>query len=173
MAGIQQVSFTSPYAAEEADIERRRRMAELLQAKGQEGVGGTEMIGGWAIQKSPWEGIGKAAQQVSGAYQQKQADERAKQLRDRMQGDVNTDRAALLAAMQGKPAQPADVNDPGLSPTSLGAVGAPAQAPNPKAIGTMDFRSPMFQQMQMQQLLAQMNQQPKWEKADLRQPDRG
>ena len=31
MAGIQQVSFTTPYSAEEAEIEQRLRMAELLR----------------------------------------------------------------------------------------------------------------------------------------------
>ena len=61
MAGVQQVSFTSPYAEEDAALARRQRMAELLQAQGQQPLGQTEMVGGWAIPKSPLEGAAKKA----------------------------------------------------------------------------------------------------------------
>ena len=67
MPAMNAVSFTDPYAAEQAEIERRRRMAEMLQAQGAQGLGGTEVVGGWAIPRSPLEGLGKAGQQVSGA----------------------------------------------------------------------------------------------------------
>ena len=154
MPAMNAVSFTDPYAAEQAEIERRRRMAEMLQAQGAQGLGGTEVVGGWAIPRSPLEGLGKAVQQVSGAYQEKQASEMAKALRERAQGDFNADRGALVAAMQGRPADPG-VDDP----TAGYAPPAPAQAPNPQAIRDMQFRSPMFQQMQMQQMIAQL--QPK------------
>lgn len=154
MAGMKAVSFTDPYAQEQEEIERTRRLAEAMQAQGQQGLGGTEVVGGWAIPKSPWEGAGKAAQQIFGAYQGKQANEMAKALRERAQGDFNADRTALTAALQGKPADPG-VDDP----TAGYAPATPAQAPNPQAMAQMNFKSPMFQNAQMQQMIAQL--QPK------------
>lgn len=151
MAGIKQVSFTSPYSAEEAEIARARKMAELLQAKGQEGLGPTEMVGGWAIPRSPMEGLGKVAQQVSGAYQQKQATERAKALQERQQGDRTADMSALAAALRGREAIPAPADELG------GGPGAPAQPGgqiDPAMLGSL--KSPEMQNMGMQMWLQQM-----------------
>ena len=70
MAGIQQVSFTSPYSADEADIERRRRMAELLQKQADAPLDTNRMAGGWVLPVSPLEGLAKVAQAGSASYQQ-------------------------------------------------------------------------------------------------------
>ena len=81
MADVKYGALSTPtdYQSEMADIQRRRLLAQALQQQGMEGMGGTEMVGGWAIPKSPMEGLGKAAQQLSGAYQQKQLMEEEKQ----------------------------------------------------------------------------------------------
>ena len=154
MAGIQKVSFTSPYSEEEADIARRRRMAELLQARGMEPAGETQMVGGWAIPKSPWEGVGKMAQSLSGAYQQQKATELAKALQQRQQGDRTADMTALAAAFRGREAIPAPADALG------GGPGAPAQPGgqiDPAIIGQL--KSPEMQSFAMQQYLAQMQPQ--------------
>ena len=155
MAGIKQVSFTSPYGAEESEIERRRQMAQLLQQQGAQPLGPTETVGGWAVRRSPLEGLNKAVQQGAGAWQESQATEMAKALRERQEGDFRADRTALTDALRGRPADPG-VDDP----TASGYMPPQAaQAPNPNALQSMDFRSPMFQQLQMQQLMQQMQPQ--------------
>jgi hypothetical protein len=132
MPGLQSVSFTSPYAAEESDIERRRRMAELLQQQGQQGLGPTESVGGWAIPKSPWEAVGKAAQQASGAYQQNRLNEREKALQERYSNDYRTMVAQGLRQLQGTPAQPGGDYEDSMG---IGRInpGQPAQAADPAA----------------------------------------
>lgn len=151
MAGLKPVSFTSPYAAEENEILRRQKMAELLQQQSMAPTNNNEMAGGWVIRKGPWEGLAKAAQGLFGGLSQQQADEKRKELLKQMQGDYSADRSAMMTALQGKPADPG-VDDPtaGYSPPIA------AQAPNPQALQTMDFKSPMFQQIQAQNLMQQL-----------------
>ena len=150
---ITNVGF-SDYAAEQADIERRRAYAQALQQQGAQPLGPTETVGGWAVRKSPLEGLARMLQAYGGRQGQEEATERLKALGERQRGDFNADRAALVAALQGRPADPG-VDDPtaGYSPPQA------AQAPNPAAMQQMDFRSPMFQGLQAQQLAQQMQPQ--------------
>ncbi len=160
MAGIQQVSFTSPYAADEADIERRRRMAEMLQQKADVPLGPTETVGGWAIRKSPWEGLAKVAQGGVAGYQHNQAEERQKALSERYQNDYQQMVAKGLRQLQGTPAQAGgDYED------SMGIgrsnPGQPAAAPDPMgALATFgshpmgaQFAPLAMQQLQRQQMI--------------------
>ena len=174
MAGLQNVSFTNPYSAEEQDIQRRRQLAEMLQAKGMEPLGNTEMVGGWAIPKSPWEGLGKVAQQISGAYQQNQANEMAKALGERQRGDRTADMGKLAQMLKGAPASSEQIVDE----QANGGIGAPATinapAVAPQSLSQIDpsqFRSPQMQDMLMQQRIAQLTKGQKWEKAEMPQPD--
>jgi hypothetical protein len=159
MAGIQQVSFTSPYSAEEADIQRRRAMAEALQAQGQQGLGPTEMVGGWAIPKSPWEGLGKAAQQVSGAYQQKQLRGEEKALGERAQAEKRSTLADALRLAEGTPRTYTDAAD--------NVYGTPqdAVAPNMRAalLRMADSNDPMLSAAGTQGVLSQfVPKEAKW-----------
>ena len=103
MPGIRQVSFTSPYADEEAEILRRQKMAEMLQAQGQEPLGPTEMVSNWAIPTSPLKGLAKMAKSAMGGYQASKSKELAKRLMERQQADRSSDMSALVRAMQGSP----------------------------------------------------------------------
>lgn len=158
MAGIQKVSFTSPYGAEEAEIARRQRLAEALRAQGMQPLGPTETIGGWAIRKSPMEGIGRAAQQISGAYQEKQATEMAKALRERQQSDRSADMGTLASMLRGAPATSEQIVDE----QAAGGMGAPATINAPARLGGVDpamlgqLRSPEMQNWAMQQYFEQM-----------------
>lgn len=166
------LSFSDPYAVEQSEIERKRRLAEALQAQGAQGLGPTEMVGGWAIQKSPWEGAAKLAQSLSGAYQEKQAAGEMKALGERYRGDRNKDMQSLSQALTGVPgreaiAAPADEFG--------GGPAAPAQsAVAPQTLATIDpsqFKTPAMQDMLMQHRIAMLTKGQKWEKADVRQPD--
>lgn len=136
---ISNVSMTQPndYSIELADIERRKKLAELLQVKGQEPSGGTEMVGGWAIPKSPWEGIGKASQQMSGAYQQNQLTERQKAISNEQQQRSSTEGAKFAELLNGRSAQPEQarqgpLNDDEGNPMP-GVAAQPAVAADPRA----------------------------------------
>lgn len=153
ISGVSQVGFTSPYAADEADIERRRRMAELLQAEGQKGLGPTEMVGGWAIPKSPWEGVGKAAQQVSGAYQQNRLKGESKALSDRAQAEAMGWYGSMPQARQGSapgfPGEPEQPSGQMQQPTQqermawlLRGAGNPASAPMAQAMLAQAMKGP-------------------------------
>ena len=158
MPAIKQVSFTTPYSAEEAEIMQRRKLAELLQARGQEPLGDTQVVGGWAIPRSPMEGVGKMAQQISGAYQQKQATEMAKALGERQRGDRSSDMTTLAAMLRGAPASSENIIDE----QAAGGEGAPATINAPARPGGIDpamlgqLRSPEMQQMGMQMWGQQM-----------------
>lgn len=158
MAGIQSVSFTSPgydYAAEQADIDRRRKLAELLQAHSQQPFAGTESIGGVAVKKSPMEGLGRVAQGLFSGLAGQEADEKAKALSDRAQNDYKAMIAKGLRELQGTPG--------GLTPEDAGGnvTRQDAVAPDPiAAMGTFGSH-PMgaqlmplaMQQLQRQQMI--------------------
>lgn len=150
MAGVQAVSFTNPYSAEEDDIARRRRMAEALQAQGSSGLGPTETVGGWAIPKSPWEGLGKVAQSASGAYQEKQADRQQKDLANRYQSDLSSALSRAQSATTGSPG--------GMEDTGGGdIVNQPARAPNRDAMIQALMSHPATQQMGFAQMTKDMD----------------
>ncbi|MDO8703392.1 MAG: hypothetical protein Q7J84_00450, partial [Sulfuricaulis sp.] len=62
---ISNVGFTD-YAAEQEDIARRRAFAQAMQQQGAQPMGPTETVGGWAVKRSPLEGMAKMLQAYSG-----------------------------------------------------------------------------------------------------------
>ena len=135
MPGLKSVSFTGPYGAEEAELERRRRMAEMLQGQAAQPLDAGRQVGGWAIPISPWEGAAKLAQGASAGYQDKRSIEMAKALRERQQADRGADMQTLAAMLKGSPGGlQADAADnvtqmpaqaPGIDPARLGALRSP------------------------------------------------
>lgn len=98
------ISYGSDYATEQANIERGRRYAELMQ---QQSLQPTEQqtAGGWVIPTSWTQGLSKALQGVAGQYKQNQLDERQKALAEQMKQKSLSDVSDFTAAMQGRPAQ--------------------------------------------------------------------
>lgn len=93
----------SDYNVEQSNIERARKYAELMQAQGAAPIGQTEMVGGWALKKSPFEGLAKVAQSVAGGYGQFQADERQKALAERLKTERDQADNRVFAAASGSP----------------------------------------------------------------------
>ncbi len=98
------LNMPTDYSVEMEQLLRRRKLAELMQQQGMQPDGPTETITGWAIPRSPMEGLGKAAQQMSGAYQSGQVDSKQKALVERLRGDRMQDYSTLAGAMQPTPA---------------------------------------------------------------------
>lgn len=85
------VQFFDP--RQEQEVRRRRAYAQQLQTQFQAPTQ-TEMAGGFAIQRSPLEGLSKALQGAGAAYQMDKADQ--------MEADINKKRQEMLAAAVGK-----------------------------------------------------------------------
>ena len=107
MPAINQVSFQSPYQAEAGEIERRRRLADALQAQAMEPLQAPPTpAGGFAVPISPMQGMAKIAQALSASYGQSRARDDQRALGERF----NRDRASMitqaLEAGQGRPATP-------------------------------------------------------------------
>ena len=155
---IKSVAFTSPYDAEQQEIDRRRALAEALQAQGAQPLPTNRMAGRVAIPISPFEGAAKLAQGFSGAYQQNQATEMAKALRERQQGDRSADMGTLASMLRGAPATSEQIVDE----QAAGGMGAPATINAPARPGGVDpamlgqLRSPWGQNIGDQMLLEQM-----------------
>lgn len=78
--GYQPFVFTPDAQAEADKIARRRQMAQALLEQGMTPLGGTEMVSGMAVRRSPLEGIAKLAQAYVGKSEQDKSDEAMKKL---------------------------------------------------------------------------------------------
>ena len=138
MAGITPVSFTNPYSAEELDIQRRQKMAEMLQQQAITPLGNTEVApGGWAVRRSPTEGLAKIFGGGLSGLMATQTDEKRKELIKQMQADRQSSISQAMSQAQGAP-----------SSTDAADNFTPQQAPNPMGAMQVLARSndPMLQQ---------------------------
>lgn len=106
MPQTRSVSFTSPYDAELAEIDRRRALAQALSQQAAQPLPTNRMAGRVAIPISPLEGAAQLVKGASGAYGQRQADEQQRSVAQRRS-------EALAQALRGMPqaqmqAQPSD-----------------------------------------------------------------
>ena len=90
----------NPYATQIAEIQRRQRMAQLLQQQGIDPLE-SQVVGGRVIPISPWQVLAKGLQAGLGAYQGRKADQAAAELQDRMAEEQRTREAEVTAAERG------------------------------------------------------------------------
>ena len=76
MAPAAMAGLAPELVADQAALLRQQQLADLLRKQGMEPMGPTEMVSGWAVKKSPLEGVAKIAQSLGGQYFASQADER-------------------------------------------------------------------------------------------------
>lgn len=145
--------------AEQNDILRRQQFADMLRKQSLEPDRGTEVVSGWAIKKSPLEGLNKLAQGLLGTYMQKQGDEQQSSLASRQNEQFISGLNQYQQALQGTPAQEAiapatAVDDQGYA--MPGVEAQPAIPGNRQAALAALLRSgdPRLQQMGMQQMMA-------------------
>ena len=99
---VNNIGFTD-FGAEQQAIARRQKLSEMLLQQGLTPIGPTETVGGWAIRRSPLEGIAKLAQAGVGAYGLNKSEAMQKVLAQKIRDDA----AAQMSAMpQGTPAVP-------------------------------------------------------------------
>ena len=75
MAPAAMAGIAPDLAADQTQLLRQQQLADLLRRQGMEPMGPTEMVSGWAVKKSPLEGVAKIAQALGGQYLASQADE--------------------------------------------------------------------------------------------------
>lgn len=97
MAVINNIHTFSDYGAEQQDIERRRKMAELLSQQGMQPIE-QQMAGGYVVPTSWTQGLAKALQSGLGGYQQGQLRAEQKAL-----GEKAKQEAAVWAAGMPQP----------------------------------------------------------------------
>ena len=148
---ITNVGF-SDYAAEQEDIARRRAYAQALQQQGQQPMGPTETVGGWAVKQSPLSGLAKMLQAYGGRKGQEEATERLKALQERQRGDRSSDLTALAAMLRGDPGGPQDTGGGDI-------VNMPAKAAGIDPAGLGQLRTPEVQNMGTQMFLQQLQRQ--------------
>src|SRR6266446_2478740 len=104
-----------PYAAQQAEIDRRRKMAQALQQQAMEPIEQPTMPG---VRISPVQGLAKLLQQFSGQYQQGKLDKEQRAL-DTARQTEQVRRGKEMAQMLVPQANPADyavnVGQPGVS----------------------------------------------------------
>lgn len=149
-------------AVQQQQLDRQKLMAEILRKQAMEPGGGTEMVSGWAVQKSPMEGLSKIAQALGGKYMDKQNDEKQAELTRASGKQLADTLAGYQSDMQGRPAQSFQTggNEMGDEPTTQNVA---AIAPNKQAALARLLQSgnPMLQQLGMQQIL-KGEEQSKW-----------
>lgn len=114
----------TPYADEQAQIARRRRMAEILQGQSLAPIE-QQTAGGWVVPISPWQGAARLAQGLLAGKMQGDTDAQQRQLGERARRET----AEYLRGMpQGTPAVAPQQFDVGDAPaTAQQAMGTPAQ----------------------------------------------
>ena len=77
-----QLGGLNDYSLEEAQIERRRKYAEMLQQQAGQPLDPSQSVGGWAIPISPFAGLAKMLQGYSAGKANSNLDAREKALAD-------------------------------------------------------------------------------------------
>ena len=145
--------YTDPYADEAAEIERRRRYADMLRE--QSGNPIQPFSQGGVVAPISWtQGAAKLLQGYNAGAAGRDAEQRAKALRERVQGDRTSDMSALATALRGSPGgMQADAAD---NVTQM--PGRPAGQIDPAIMGQL--KSPDMQNMAMQMYMKQLQPKP-------------
>ena len=144
--------YTDPYAGEASEIERRRRYADMLREQSGQPIQ-SHGQGGVVAPISWTQGAAKLLQGYNAGAAGRDAEQRAKALRERVQGDRTSDMSALATALRGSPGgMQADAAD---NVTQM--PGRPAGQLDPAIMGQL--KSPDMQNMAMQMFMKQMQPQ--------------
>lgn len=126
----QSFNFTAPndYDIQARTIERRRKMAEMLQQQAMTPLEPNRMAGGYVVPISPMEGIAKMAQAWAAGQSNRQADTDLRRLGEEMTADRADALRRAMEAGQGTPIIPQPSEELG------GGPGRPAMPGNTKAM---------------------------------------
>jgi len=92
--------------ADQTQLLRQQQLADLLRKQALEPAGGTDMVNGWAVKKSPLEGLSKMAQALLGSSTQNDVDAKQLELAKALQDRNSAESSSFLSALQGTPGTP-------------------------------------------------------------------
>jgi hypothetical protein len=122
------MSLLAPEITQEQNqLLRRQQMADLLRQHALQPNGGTEMVSGWAVKKSPLEGLSKIAQALGSRHMQNGVDERQLELAKALQERMGT----AFDSMSGGSAPAAPQMENRQDPEAMGPQAAGPSAPLP------------------------------------------
>lgn len=139
------VSFQAPsdFTTEQQSIDRQRALAQMLQEQGiKETPTGTEMVSGWAVKKSPLEGLNSSAKQLNAWLSENQADERQKVLATALRTRTAEDFEKYSKLKTGSEAVAPESYSSEFSPETMETSGRAAVAPNRNAALALALSSP-------------------------------
>lgn len=120
-------------AAQQIKLSRQQQMADLLRQQALQQDQGTQVVNGWAVKKSPFEGLAKIAAALGSRYSQDQIDDKQAALSKALGGRLSDAfNAQLNGGTLGDSQQQAAPQSPQVDPSALGA--APQQS-TPSAPG--------------------------------------
>lgn len=149
------------------DAKRKDAMAQMLMQQGLAHDGGTQFAGGYAIRKSPLEGLAKALMVYKGQQLANESTEDQKQMQQQGMQDVSR----FVEALRGTPARPAYELAPDMQgPTAPEQSAIPGDVNRAMAIA-LQSQNPMLQQaggaLLQSNVAASMPKAPKWERVEL------
>ena len=160
---ITTVGFGSPYAAEQMDIQRRQKLAEMLQKQSMEPI--QQQQGGMFTPRTGWaQMLAKGVQAYKGKQGIEEGKTQQEALAQKMQQERQQALAQALQQGQGSP-QPAPEmgGGPAMPPDPVGAMGALAQSSDPSVLQAgapaIQMQQQIMKQQQDQQFRAQQAQQ--------------
>lgn len=139
-------------AVQQQQLTRQQQMAEMLRKQSMEPSGGTEMVGGWAVKKSPWEGVSKVVQALTGGMLQNNADKKQSELTQQGNQQLVDGLQKYQSLLQGTPGQSYTVGE-----GQAGPIGTEPAVPGNKQAALaalLQSGHPMLQQMGIAQLTA-------------------
>lgn len=142
-----------PYAGDQLEIQRKQRLAQLLQQQAMDPLQAPQG-GRLAAPISPLAVGGKLAQAYMGQKREKEAGEQTRSLTERMQSERQAALAKALSQAGGSPQPDAALGGgPAMPPDPVGAMGTLAQSQDPSVMqmGAPPINMQMAQQKQQQE----------------------
>lgn len=162
------VKFSSPdeYSIEQADIERQRKYAEMLQEQAMQPLQGGGMVGNVYVPMSWTQGMAGALRGPMAQYKSQQLDKRTQALADALRNDFSSTARKYNDALKGTPARttapdPFEYDQMGEGTPTPKAVTTPAiPGSSERAMQVLaQSHHPMMQQLYMQRLQQDMQRQ--------------
>lgn len=148
---VNQVSFSQPgaYQAEAEDIERRRRLAEAMQAQSMQDQPSGQMVSGWYVPQSWTQGLAHALKGVAADYEMEKLTKRQNDLGQKYQKDLADTLRRAGQAQTGTPGSSQTIMDETANggEGALAQINAPAVAADPTKAASIYMEHPATQQM--------------------------
>lgn len=145
-------TMPTDYDVQSQQVARSRKLAELLQQQAMQQEDPNQVVAGRVVRQSPLNGLAKMAQMLAANKMQTDADAKQQAIGEQQRADFSDTAQKYAAALRGTPEQVKDMPAGQEGPPELIAPAVPGNRQAALDIA-MQSRSPMWQQMGMQQML--------------------